>query len=59
MTPKSPTFRGQDPLEIKSAGAPSDSSERTEPSRGFEANLVSPHIGPAGARDLGLRRSGH
>jgi len=38
------------PLEIKNAGAPSDSSERTEPSRGFEANLVSPHIGPAGAR---------
>jgi hypothetical protein len=50
MTPKSPTFRGQDPVEIKNAGALSDSSERTEPSRGFEANLVSPHIRPdAGA----------
>jgi hypothetical protein len=43
--PEVTTFRGYDPLEIKNAGALSHSSERIEPSRGFEANLVSSQSG--------------
>jgi len=55
MTPKSPTFRGKDLLEIKNAGALFGSFERTEPRGGFEANLISPHIRP-GAGAAGARK---